>query len=192
MTTTSGIRVLALVGSIRAGSYNRMLLRATADALGDRVELDVFDELKGIPSFDEDDETNLPTSVERLRERFRGADALLVVTPEYNGSVPGQLKNALDWVSRQYGDDAPIKGLPAAVIGASNGNGGARSSIADAQRILKRTRAEVLEPTLSVNRAQDCFDESGALADDELRGRIAEFADAFVAAVRLPAQTTRG
>jgi chromate reductase len=119
------MKILAVPGSLRRESYNRMLLQAAAELLPEGVELELFEELKALPPYDEDDEWGpVPASVTRLREALAGADAVLFATPEYNHSIPGQLKNALDWISRPPGT-SPLRNKPVAVVGASQGGFGA-------------------------------------------------------------------
>src|SRR3712207_5657319 len=113
------VRILGIAGSLRRRSYNRALLRAAAELLPEGATLDTF-ELDGIPGFSEDDEQNPPAKVNELKRRIREADAVLFVTPEYNYSIPGVLKNAIDWASRPHGDSA-WTGKPAAIMGASTG-----------------------------------------------------------------------
>ncbi|HET6683805.1 MAG TPA: NAD(P)H-dependent oxidoreductase, partial [Gaiella sp.] len=112
------MRILGISGSLRAGSLNTQLLRLAAEALPDGVELDLYEDLATIPPFDHDLVDLAPDEVERLKEAVAESDAILVATPEFNGSIPGQLKNAIDWVSRPLADN-PARGKPAAVIGAS-------------------------------------------------------------------------
>ena len=113
------VRILGIAGSLRRESYNRAALRATAQLVPQDATLDIF-ELDGIPGFSQDEEQNPPAKVVELKRRIREADAVLFVTPEYNYSVPGVLKNAIDWASRPYGDSA-WNGKPAAIMGASIG-----------------------------------------------------------------------
>src|ERR1044071_6291280 len=113
------IRILGVAGSLRRNSYNRAAFRAATQLAPEGVNIDVF-ELDGIPGFNQDDEQNPPAKVVELKRRIREADAVLFVTPEYNYSVPGALKNAIDWASRPYGDSA-WNGKPAAIMGASVG-----------------------------------------------------------------------
>src|SRR3954452_19556563 len=114
------MKVLGLSGSLRAGSHNAKLLRAAGELLPPEAELIVFDGLKAIPPFDEDDEHTRPGAVQDLIDAIASADAVLVSTPEYNHSLPGHFKTALDWVSRPL-TDSPFKGKPTAVIGTSTG-----------------------------------------------------------------------
>ena len=111
------INILGIAGSLRRQSYNRSALRAAQQLAPEGVTLNIF-ELEGIPGFNEDDEKNPPANVVELKKQIRAADALLIVTPEYNYSIPGVLKNAIDWASRPYGDSAWF-GKPAAIMGAS-------------------------------------------------------------------------
>src|SRR4051812_18454183 len=118
----SNIRILGIPGSLRRGSYNRALLRAAQQVVPSGATLEVFD-LVGIPVFNEDDEGNPPEKVKQFKARIRESDAILFATPEYNYSIPGGLKNAIDWASRPYGDSAWM-GKPAAIMGASLGRMG--------------------------------------------------------------------
>ena len=117
------MQILGISGSLRAGSLNTQLLRLAAEELPEGVELELYDDLASIPPFDQDLVDLAPDQVERLKEAVAEADAILVATPEFNGSIPGQLKNAIDWVSRPLADN-PARGKPAAVIGASTSSFG--------------------------------------------------------------------
>ena len=117
------MRILGIPGSLRAASLNHQLLRLTADELPEGVELDVYDELAEIPPYDQDLDDLQPDAVERLKDAIAEADAILVATPEFNGSIPGQLKNAFDWVSRPLAEN-PIRSKSVAVIGASTSSFG--------------------------------------------------------------------
>jgi chromate reductase, NAD(P)H dehydrogenase (quinone) len=158
------MRVLGISGSLRRDSYNAALLRAAAERLPDGVELEVFERLAEIPPYDADleeaDET--PDAVADLRERMRAADAVLVATPEYNSSIPGALKNALDWASRPAGESA-LMGTPAAVIGAGTGMFGGVWAQAETRKVLGALGGRVLEREFPFPRAQDAY------ADGELR-----------------------
>ncbi|MDQ6778317.1 MAG: NAD(P)H-dependent oxidoreductase [Actinomycetota bacterium] len=166
MTTTT--RILALAGSLRAASYNRQLLNTAITATPDNVELLAWDALKLVPPFDEDDEERPGAVVQDLRDAIAHAHALLVVTPEYNGSIPGQLKNAVDWASRPR-EHTVLRDKVCAVIGASPSPGGARTAQADARRILARAGAHVLDDELSLARAHHGFDADGSLTDAQLQ-----------------------
>ena len=118
------MKLLGISGSLRRESHNSLLLENVRELLGDDVELEVFDGLKAVPPFDEDDEVDPAPAVERLRDAIAGADAVLFATPEYNSSIPGQLKNAIDWASRPASAIAYVFGdLPVALIGAGGGAG---------------------------------------------------------------------
>src|SRR6201999_2042122 len=139
--------------------YNAALLRAAAERLPDGVELEVFDRLAEIPAYDADleDAGETPDAVADLRARMRAADAVLVATPEYNSSIPGALKNALDWASRPAGESA-LMGTPAAVIGASTGMFGAVWAQAETRKVLQTIGARVLEAELIVPYAHERLD----------------------------------
>jgi chromate reductase len=167
------VRILGISGSLRRDSYNTRLLAAVVEGLPEDVELVRWDGLAAVPPFDEDAEAGpAPEAVEALRAALRDADAVLFATPEYNGSVPGQLKNALDWVSRPYATN-PLRNTPAAVVGASTGGFGAVWAQADLRRILGRIGARVLDTELAVTHAHTRCDESGNLIDDGVREALA-------------------
>jgi chromate reductase len=161
------MRVLGVAGSLRRASHNRKLLRAAGALLPPEVEFVEFDGLKSIPPYDEDDEASLPEAVARWREAIAGADALLFATPEYNSSIPGVLKNAVDWASRPA-NATVMRNKPAAVIGASTGMFGAVWSQAELRKVLAASGARVLDRELPVAGADEAFDESGAVADRDL------------------------
>ena len=167
------MRVLGLSGSLRAGSHNAKLLRAAADLLPPGCELVAFDQLKAIPPYDEDDEPNRPPAVQALCEAIGEADAVLVATPEYNHSIPGGLKNALDWVSRPLAE-TPFKGKPVVVIGASTSMFGAVWAQAEVRKVLGALHAKPLDRELPVSSADQRFDAEGRLADEELRAQLAD------------------
>src|SRR4051812_38958704 len=179
------MRVLGLSGSLRAGSHNLTLLRAAADLLPPEAELVVFDGLKAIPPYDEDDEAARPAAVADLFEAIASADAVLVSTPEYNHSLPGQLKNAFDWVSRPLAS-SPLRNKPTAVVGASTGMFGAVWAQAEARKVLAAIGARVIDRELPIGFADDAFDTDGALADDDqslaLAGILAELVGELVPA----------
>jgi chromate reductase len=175
------MRVLAISGSLRSGSYNGMLLRAAAELLPNDVELEIWDGLKAVPPYDEDDDTELaPAAVTRLRDAIAGADALLFATPEYNSSIPGQLKNAVDWASRPIATNV-LRNKPVAVIGASTGAFGAVWSQAELRKVLAATGARVADAEVAVGHAHERFDGEGRLTDDELRGQLREVGDMLLA-----------
>jgi chromate reductase len=166
------MKILGLSGSLRAGSHNAKLLRAAGDLLPPEVELVVFDGLKAIPPFDEDDEHVRPGAVQALWDAIADADAVLVATPEYNHSLPGQLKNALDWLSRPLAD-SPLRNTPTAVIGTSTGLFGAVWAQAEARKVLSAIGARVIDRELPVGMADDAFHPHGALVDDDLQLALA-------------------
>ncbi len=148
------MRVLGISGSLRRDSLNSALLRAAGERLPAGAELVEFDRLREVPPYDEDVETaGTPVAVEELRAAVRSADAVLVATPEYNSSIPGQLKNALDWVSRPAGQSA-LNGKPAAVVGASTGMFGAVWAQAELRKVLGAMGGRVIEAELPVGHAK--------------------------------------
>lgn len=163
--------VLGLCGSLRRGSYNRRLLEAAAAELPPGVALEMFEGLAGVPPYNEDDAA--PDPVRVLRDTITSADAVLVATPEYNASLPGQLKNALDWASRPFPDNA-LRAKPAAVVGASTGLFGAVWAQAELRKVLRTIGADVVDQELPVGQAHDAFTEDGDLVDPELRSALTE------------------
>lgn len=179
------MRVLGLCGSLRRDSYNRRLLVAAAAELPDDVQLDVFEGLVDIPPYSED--AVAPDSVLALRETIAAAEAVLIATPEYNGSVPGQLKNALDWASRPFPDNA-LRRKPVAVVGASTGLFGAVWAQAELRKVLKTIGANVIEAELPVGQAHDAFTDDASLADPDLRSALADLIGQLLSEVRMPAE----
>ncbi len=174
------MRILGISGSLRRDSYNTGLLR-TAVQLAP-VDVELWDGLKAVPPYDADDEADPAPAVVELRSALAGADGFLLATPEYNHSVPGHLKNALDWASRPLATN-PIRNKPAAVVGASTGAFGAVWAQAELRKVLSAIGARVLEEDLPVGLAATRFDEDGLLADDELRERLRALVDHLVASV---------
>lgn len=162
------MRILGISGSLRAGSHNTRLLHAAARELPEGAELDLWDGLAAIPPYNEDEDDPVPASVADLKAALAGADAVLFATPEYNSSIPGQLKNGIDWASRPFAEN-PLRGKPVAVVGASTNAFGALWAQDDLRRVLARLGARVVEGGLPVARAHERFDESGELVDDEIR-----------------------
>lgn len=153
------MRVLGISGSLRRDSLNSALLRAAAERLPAGTELVEFDRLREVPPYDEDVETDgTPAVVEELRTAVRNADTILIATPEYNSSIPGQLKNALDWVSRPAGQSA-LSGKPAAVIGASTGMFGAVWAQAELRKVLGAMGGRVIEAELPIGHANELLRE---------------------------------
>jgi chromate reductase len=168
------MRVLGVSGSLRAGSYNTGLLRAAQESASEGVELELYDGLATIPPYDQDvQDHDPPEAVRDLRERIASADAVLIATPEYNGSIPGVLKNAIDWASRPFATNA-LRGKPVAIVGASTGGYGAMWAQADLRRVLGIVGARILEGELPVPKAQERFDERGRLTDGLVLRRLAE------------------
>jgi len=163
------MRILAVSGSLREGSFNTSLLRAAVEAAPDGVELELWEGLADLPLYDQDleDVADVPESVRRLRENWAAADAILFATPEYNGSVPGSLKNAIDWASRPR-LDAALRNKTVAVVGASTGQFGALWAQQDLKRILGIAGARVVGTEIPVSRAHDRIDAEGRLLDGEL------------------------
>ena len=177
------MRILGISGSLRAGSLNTQLLRLAAEELPEGVELELYDELGSIPPFDQDLVEVAPEEVARLKEAVAEADAILVATPEFNGSIPGQLKNAFDWVSRPLGEN-PARGKPVAVIGASTSAFGGIWAQRELKKVLGILGARVLDLELPVAKA----DRRLAEPDLELRAELANVLDALVSSVEVPAR----
>jgi chromate reductase len=173
------MRVLGITGSLRRDSYNHALLREAAERLPAGAELVEFDRLGAIPPYDADveEEEETPAAVAELRQAMRDADAVIVATPEYNHSIPGVLKNALDWASRPAGQSA-LTGTPAAVIGASTGMFGAVWAQAETRKVLGALGGRVVERELPVARAAELY-RNGRLElapeqSEQLEGLLAE------------------
>jgi chromate reductase len=178
------MRVLGVSGSLRADSYNTQLLRAAAELLPDGVELELYDGLRGLPPYDQDvEDTGAPAAVQDLRARIAAADAVLFATPEYNGSIPGVLKNAVDWASRPRGE-APLLNKPVAVMGASTGAFGGVWAQADLRKVLGITGARVAEGEVAIGHAPDKF-AGGVLVDPEFRAQLGELIRQLVTQVEL-------
>jgi chromate reductase len=175
------VKILAISGSLRAASHNTALLRAASTLAPDGVEVQLYEGLEQLPPYNEDHDTDIPAAeVAQLRRQIANADGVLFSTPEYNGTIPGQLKHAVDWASRPYGRDSSLWGKPAAVIGASVSDYGALWAQDHLRKALGIAGARVLEAELPVGRAGDRFDASGQLADEETRERLAEILDGLV------------
>jgi chromate reductase, NAD(P)H dehydrogenase (quinone) len=177
------MRVLAISGSLRRSSHNTALLRAAAGLTPAGIELELWDGLKAVPPYDEDDDADLaPAAVTALRSAVAGADAVLFATPEYNHSVPGALKNALDWVSRPHATN-PLRNKPVAVIGASTGIFGAVWAQAELRKVLSALGARVVDRELAVGQAAARIGE-GSVDDHELLAELGDVVDELAAAVR--------
>jgi chromate reductase len=176
------MKILGISGSLRRGSYNTSLLGAAAGLLPDDVEFELWGGLKAVPPYDEDDDTTeAPAAVAALREAIAGADGVLFATPEYNSSVPGQLKNAIDWASRPLATNS-LRNKPVAVVGASTGAFGAVWSQAELRKVLAATGARVVEGEVAVGHAPTRFDEDGRLVDENLLEQLEEVVAGLVAA----------
>jgi chromate reductase len=175
------MRVLGVSGSLRTDSHNRKLLRAAGELLPADVEFEIWDGLKAVPPYDEEDDVvPAPPAVAAFRHAIAGADAVLFATPEYNSSVPGQLKNALDWASRPIATNV-LRNKPVAVVGASTGMFGAVWAQAELRKVLAAIGARVLEVELPVGHAHTRFDDDGTLTDDGIREQLAAVVEALVA-----------
>ncbi len=169
----TAIRLLGISGSLRAASNNTKLLNAAAGLVGEAVRLDQWRDLKLVPPFSEDDESEPAAPVQALRLAIADADALLFATPEYNGSIPGQLKNAVDWASRPYGAGV-LTGKPVAVVAASVTPYGAAWAHAELRKVLGRAGATVLDREFTVACAHEAFGPDEQLRDFELTRGLAE------------------
>ena len=176
-------RILGISGSLRRDSHNTSLLRAAAEAAGPDVEFDLYQGLKEIPPYDEDDDVHpRPASVARLNQAIATADAVLFATPEYNASIPGQLKNAIDWVSRPVATNL-LRNKPVAVVGASTGGFGAVWAQAELRKVLATLGARVLDVELPVPHAHTRF-QQGGLTDEEIRAGLANALEALAGDIR--------
>jgi chromate reductase len=173
-------KVLAIAGSLRAASFNRLLLRAAADAAPASITFDFYGGLGTIPLFSADLESDVPASVRALRNVVAHADGLLISTPEYNWSIPGVLKNAIDWLSRP--PEEVLIDKPVAIVGATTGRGATRLAQAALRQVLTATECRVLpKPTLFVREAATVFDRDGRLSDVETRSQLQALLAAFAA-----------
>jgi chromate reductase len=184
------MKVLGFAGSLRKASFNKALLRAAVEVAPASMDVETFD-LEGIPPFNQDHEMQPPERVKEFKARIRAADAILIATPEANYSVPGVLKNAIDWASRPYGDSA-FDGKPAAIMGASVGMiATARAQYHLRQCCVFLNMYLVNQPEVMVPFAQDKIDENGRLVDEPTRKRIGELLISLMAwTKRLSAKTS--
>ena len=175
------MRILAISGALRRDSHNTRLLRAAAQMLPPGAELELFDGLAAVPPYNEDDDVDpAPLAVQRLRQAIAAADAVLIATPEYNRSIPGVLKNALDWASRPFPANA-FRGKPVAVIGASTSMFGAVWAQAELRKVLGAIGARVVEDDLPVSTAEEAFDAQFKLVSSEQHQKLAEILDELIA-----------
>jgi chromate reductase len=175
------MKVLAISGSLRRDSYNTKLLRVAEELLPTVVQFELWDALKAVPPYDEEDDVQpAPAAVAALREAIAASDAVLIATPEYNASIPGQLKNALDWVSRPPATNA-LRNKPVAVVGASTGAFGAVWSQAELRKVLATIGARVVDAEVAVGHAPTRFDEEGRLLDETIREQLVETIETLLA-----------
>ena len=166
------IKILGFAGSLRKNSYNKALLRLAVELVPKNAVLETFD-LEGIPPFNQDLETQLPENVKEFKAKIRAADAILIATPEYNYSIPGVLKNAIDWASRPYPDNS-LDGKPVAMMGASVGMlGTARAQYHLRQAFVFLNMYPINSPEVFVTYAREKFDQNGRLKDEKTKQLIA-------------------
>src|SRR5882724_1789729 len=178
------IKILGIAGSVRKASFNKSALRAAQKLVPDGTSIEIFD-IGGLPGFNQDDQKNPPAKVTELKARIRAADAILLVTPEYNYSIPGVLKNAIDWASRPYGDNA-WNGKPVAVMGASPGMlGTARAQYHLRQVFVFLNMYPVNQPEVMIAHAAERFDTTGNLLDEHAKDLIRQLLRHLVAWSRL-------
>jgi chromate reductase len=177
------VRILGFVGSLRKGSYNKALMRAALKLVPEDVAIEVFD-LEGIPPFNQDLESSPPPIVQEFKAKIRNADALLIASPEYNYSVPGVLKNAVDWASRPYGDSA-FEGKPVAIMSASVGSlGGARAQYHLRQSFIFLDMHPLNRPEVMMPFAEDNIDVDGNVTNNQTKQLIRELLEALVQLTR--------
>jgi chromate reductase len=177
------INILGFAGSLRKGSFNKALLRTAAESVPEDARLEIFD-LEGIPPFNQDLEPTMPEMVKEFKSKIKSADAILIATPEHNYSIPGVLKNAIDWASRPYGDNS-FEGKPVAVMSASTGMlGGARAQYHLRQVFVFLNMHPVNHPEILVAFANQKFDQNGRLTDEKTKELIRNLLDTLVAWTR--------
>jgi len=173
------IKVLGFAGSLRKASYNKALLRTAVELAPKDMKLEIFD-LEGIPPFNQDFEKQPPEKVKDFKAKIKAADAILIVTPEYNYSIPGVLKNAIDWASRPYGDNA-FDGKPVAIMSASTGMlGAARAQYHLRQCFVFMNMYPLNKPEVMVTYAPKKFDEKGNLTDEETKKHVAALLQSLI------------
>jgi chromate reductase len=172
--------ILAISGSLRAASFNTALLRAAADVAPEGVDVELFDGLDQLPPYNEDHDVEpAPAPVARLRDRIAAADALIISTPEFNGTMPGHLKTAIDWASRPYGEASSLWGKPVLVVGASVTDYGAVWAQDHARKALGIAGARVHEGELALARARERFTDAGALEHPDTEEQLVSLIEAF-------------
>ena len=173
------VRFLGFVGSLRKGSYNKALMRVAVELKPEDVTIEVFN-LEGIPPFNQDLERQPSQVVKEFKAKIRKADALLIASPEYNYSVPGVLKNAIDWASRPYGDNS-FEGKPVAIMSASVGSlGGARAQYHLRQSFISLNMRPLNRPEVMMPFAQDNVDANGNVTNEQTRQLIRELLETLV------------
>ena len=173
------VKILGFVGSLRQGSYNKALMRAALELTPEDAALEVFD-LEGIPPFNQDLENQPPQIVNEFKAKIKQADALLIATPEYNYSVPGVLKNAIDWASRPYGDNV-LEGKPVAIMSASIGRlGGARAQYHLRQSFVFLNMHPLNRPEVMMPSAKENVDANGNVTDEQTRQLIRQLLETLV------------
>lgn len=174
------IKVLGIAGSLRAGSYNMAALKAVQKMAPEGMEIEIYERLGEIPPFNQDEENNPNEAVKELKEKIRTADAIFFATPEYNYSIPGVLKNAIDWASRPYGQNA-WEGKPVAIMGASIGAlGTSRAQYHLRQSFVFLDMHPLNRPEVMIMNAQEKFDEAGNIKDAHTEEKIKELLDALI------------
>jgi chromate reductase len=180
------MKLFAISGSLRRDSHNTKLLRAAEELVPAIMEFQLWDGLKAIPPYDEEDDVQpAPPAVAAFRAAIAEADAILISTPEYNHSIPGQLKNAIDWVSRPLATN-PLRNKPVAVIGASTGAFGAVWSQAELRKVLGATGARVVDADVALGHAHTKFSDHGELLDEAARDQLAEVVVTLLAETPAP------
>jgi chromate reductase, NAD(P)H dehydrogenase (quinone) len=178
------VKILGIAGSLRKASYNRAALRAAQQLCPSDAKIEIF-ELDGIPSFNQDEEKTPPQKIVDLKNRIRAADAILIATPEYNYGLPGVLKNAIDWASRPYGDNA-WSGKPVAILSAAlSMGGGVRAQYQLRQSFVFLNMDAVVQPEVAIGNAPQRYDEQGNLTDETSKKLIAQLVKNLVDKVRI-------
>ncbi len=189
--TNQKVKILAISGSLRSGSINRALLEAAGDVVSDEFDIEIYDGVESLPFFNEDLEgENLPDSAAVLDKAIRAADAVLISTPEYNGAIPGGLKNLLDWGSRPAGSSA-FGGKPTAVIGASPGQFGAARSVGMTTSIVEAIGAVTIGRKFTLGGAFERFDSNGELTDEMARKSLEDILEGLASAVHNPVSVSQ-
>lgn len=184
MSKDDNLKILGIAGSLRERSFNRAALRAAMELASSDIEIKIFDRMDEVPPFNQDMEQNPPQAVIQLKKMIKGADGVLFVSPEYNYSIPGVLKNAFDWASRPYGESA-WKGKPAAIMGASVGMlGTARMQYHLRQVLLYEDMPTVIKPEVMIPHAQDKFDDQLQLTDVKTQEKIVELLNSLASLIK--------